>query len=205
MKVLGIYAGHDAAAALVIDGRIVAAAEEERYTRQKHHLGYPENAVRFVTEYGEPDKVMVATPHADKVAGKGLRLNGTVEHHRAHAYYAYRCSGFNKAKVMVLDGGGDCYWSAVCQGYEGDLNLLNSSPMANSTPFGMLYAYVTEALGFRQLHDEGKVMGLAARGNPERYAHLFNDLYEVDSDGRFISLVTSEKWEWLLTEARNGG
>jgi carbamoyltransferase len=66
----------------------------------------------------------------------------------------------------------------------------------------MVYAYVTEALGFRQLHDEGKVMGLAAQGDPEPYAYLFEDLYTIEGDGRFTSLVTPEKWERLLATAR---
>lgn len=39
---------HDAAAALLIDGEIVGAAEEERFTRRKHDAGYPENAINFL-------------------------------------------------------------------------------------------------------------------------------------------------------------
>jgi carbamoyltransferase len=198
VKVLGIYAGHDAAAALVIDGRIVAAAEEERYTRQKHYLGYPENAVKFVTGYGEPDRVIAATPHLDGIPGD----YDLIDHHAAHACYAYKCSGFGKAKVLVLDGGGDKFWAAVYDYKEGRPRIVNSSPMKDSPPFGMVYACVTEALGFRQLHDEGKVMGLAARGNPETYTHLFEGLYLIHPDGRFISQVTPERWERLLSYAR---
>jgi len=49
MYVLGISCFfHDAAAALVKDGLLVAAAEEERFTRKKHDYGFPENAIRFV-------------------------------------------------------------------------------------------------------------------------------------------------------------
>lgn len=50
MKILGIAApfGHDSSAALVIDGKIVAAAEEERFTRKKHAEDQcPVNAVQF--------------------------------------------------------------------------------------------------------------------------------------------------------------
>ena len=48
MKILGISAYyHDAAAALVIDGEIVAAAQEERFTRTKHDARFPVNAVRY--------------------------------------------------------------------------------------------------------------------------------------------------------------
>ena len=39
---------HDAAAALLIDGELVGAAEEERFTRRKHDPGYPENAINFL-------------------------------------------------------------------------------------------------------------------------------------------------------------
>jgi len=46
--ILGISAYyHDAAAALVVDGRIVAAAQEERFTRKKHDPGFPSNAVAY--------------------------------------------------------------------------------------------------------------------------------------------------------------
>jgi len=46
VKVLGISAYyHDSAAALIVDGRIVAAAQEERFTRKKHDAGFPRHAV----------------------------------------------------------------------------------------------------------------------------------------------------------------
>ena len=48
MRVLGISAFyHDSAAALVEDGRIVAAAQEERFTRKKHDSDFPQNAIRY--------------------------------------------------------------------------------------------------------------------------------------------------------------
>jgi carbamoyltransferase len=49
--ILGISAYyHDSAAALVIDGRIVAAAQEERFTRKKHDPEFPKQAVNFCLE-----------------------------------------------------------------------------------------------------------------------------------------------------------
>jgi len=48
-KILGISAFyHDSAAALIIDGEIIAAAQEERFSRQKHDARFPENAIRYV-------------------------------------------------------------------------------------------------------------------------------------------------------------
>jgi carbamoyltransferase len=52
MIVLGISAFyHDSAAAILYDGEIVAAAQEERFTRKKHDAAFPTNAVRFCLEY----------------------------------------------------------------------------------------------------------------------------------------------------------
>ncbi len=46
--ILGISAFyHDSAAALVVNGRIVAAAQEERFTRVKHDAGFPTHAVAY--------------------------------------------------------------------------------------------------------------------------------------------------------------
>lgn len=54
MRILGISAFyHDSAACLVEDGRIVAAAQEERFTRKKHDAGFPENATRYCLEAGK--------------------------------------------------------------------------------------------------------------------------------------------------------
>ena len=51
MNILGLSAFyHDSAAALVRDGEILAAAQEERFTRQKHDERFPENAVRYCLE-----------------------------------------------------------------------------------------------------------------------------------------------------------
>ena len=52
--ILGISAFyHDSAAAIIIDGKIVAAAQEERFTRKKHDSNYPHNAVEFVLKFGK--------------------------------------------------------------------------------------------------------------------------------------------------------
>ena len=63
-SVLGISAFyHDSAATILIDGKIIAAAQEERFTRIKHDSSYPYNAVEFVLNYSklklsEVDKII---------------------------------------------------------------------------------------------------------------------------------------------------
>ncbi len=52
MNILGISAFyHDSAACLIQDGKIVAAAQEERFTRIKHDAAFPENAVKYCLEH----------------------------------------------------------------------------------------------------------------------------------------------------------
>ncbi|RPG57303.1 MAG: hypothetical protein CBD95_003455 [Flavobacteriales bacterium TMED235] len=54
MSILGISAFyHDSAAAIIIDGKIVAAAQEERFTRKKHDSSYPHNAIEFVLKFAK--------------------------------------------------------------------------------------------------------------------------------------------------------
>ena len=63
-SILGISAFyHDSAATILIDGKIIAAAQEERFTRIKHDFNYPENAINFVLKYSglklsEIDKIV---------------------------------------------------------------------------------------------------------------------------------------------------
>jgi carbamoyltransferase len=53
MRILGLSAFyHDSAAALVVDGEIVAAAQEERFTRKKHDAGFPRHALEFCLAKG---------------------------------------------------------------------------------------------------------------------------------------------------------
>ena len=51
-SILGISAFyHDSAACILVDGKIVAAAQEERFTRKKHDPNYPHNAIEFVLKF----------------------------------------------------------------------------------------------------------------------------------------------------------
>ena len=54
MKILGVSAYyHDAAACLVVDGEIIAAAQEERFTRKKHDSNFPVNALAYCLTYAK--------------------------------------------------------------------------------------------------------------------------------------------------------
>ena len=50
--ILGISAFyHDSAACILKDGKIIAAAQEERFTRKKHDSSYPKHAIEFVLKF----------------------------------------------------------------------------------------------------------------------------------------------------------
>src|SRR5262245_56676749 len=56
MRILGISAFyHDSAAALIEDGRVIAAAQEERFTRKKHDAGFPRHAVGYCLSAADID------------------------------------------------------------------------------------------------------------------------------------------------------
>jgi carbamoyltransferase len=88
MNILGISAFyHDSAAALVADGKIVAAAQEERFTRKKHDQDFPENAIAYcLDEAGLRPDDLDFVGFYDKPFLKFDRLLET--------YLAYAPSGF---------------------------------------------------------------------------------------------------------------
>jgi carbamoyltransferase len=88
MTILGISAFyHDSAAALIVDGKIIAAAQEERFTRKKQDASFPVNAVRFCLGFANLKLEDVdAIAFYDKPLLKFERLLET--------YYAFAPSGF---------------------------------------------------------------------------------------------------------------
>ena len=86
-KILGISAFyHDSAAALVINGKIIAAAQEERFTREKHSSAFPVNAIKYcLDEAGIEIDDLDAVIFYDKPLLKFERLLET--------YYAFAPKG----------------------------------------------------------------------------------------------------------------
>ena len=76
MIILGISAFyHDSAAALIVDGKIIAAAQEERFTRKKHDASFPIHAIKFCLEFAKVDlKQLDAIAFYDKPLLKFERL-----------------------------------------------------------------------------------------------------------------------------------
>jgi carbamoyltransferase len=93
--ILGISAFyHDSAAALIVDGRVVAAAQEERFTRKKHDPGFPANAVAYCLAEGKinPNQIDYLAFY-DKPLLKFDRLLET--------YLAFAPSGFRSFRLAM--------------------------------------------------------------------------------------------------------
>ncbi|HEV8461327.1 MAG TPA: carbamoyltransferase C-terminal domain-containing protein [Gaiellaceae bacterium] len=98
--ILGLNAYHgDAAAALVVDGALVAAAEEERFNRVKHVAGFPSLAVAWcLAEAGlKPNDVDHVAIGRDPRANIGAKLRRTLRHRPGLRYVRERLS--NQAQV----------------------------------------------------------------------------------------------------------
>ena len=91
--ILGLNAYHgDAAAAVVIDGELVAAAEEERFNRIKYCAGFPALAARWCLEDAglRPDEIDHVAVSRDPRANLGRKLLRTVRHGASARYLKQR-------------------------------------------------------------------------------------------------------------------
>jgi carbamoyltransferase len=95
MRVLGISAFyHDSAAALIEDGKLVGAAQEERFTRKKHDSGFPEKAVQYCL-----DEAGIKLADVDYVAFYDkpfLKFERLLE-----TYLAFAPRGFNSFRMAM--------------------------------------------------------------------------------------------------------
>lgn len=87
-----------------------------------------------------------------------------IEHHASHAANAYYTSGFADALIVTLDGYGSGLAGSVSAGRGGQIERLHGTEYPHS--LGTFYESVTSALGFKPSRHEGKIVGLAAYGDP---------------------------------------
>ncbi|GAV15986.1 carbamoyltransferase C-terminal domain-containing protein [Paenibacillus sp. chi10] len=192
MYILGITGplGHDAAACLMKEGRIVVMVEEERLSRIPHSPGgqMPYLAIEhclnqegitldhvdyialswdksLIPETKIPlpdvfDDVESLFPKS-KFPHNKLPKVEVVDHHLAHAASAYYFSPFGEAGVLVADGAGEDCSTTLYHGIDGRLKKLDS--IHHNESLGEFYATVTEYVGF-DWNDPGKTMGLASFG-----------------------------------------
>ena len=106
-----------------------------------------------------------------------------VEHHLSHAASAFFPSGFDEAAIFTCDGVGEYTSTMFGVGRGSGFERLHEIYFPHS--IGDFYSAITEYLGFRFSCDEGKVMGLASYGDPDRYGDLFRSILRVVPEGRY--------------------
>jgi carbamoyltransferase len=177
----------DAACAVLHNGELKAAIEENKLRRGAYPGEVPQAAVseclrlagasrdqvtcvaivRPFSQVPEPDFHMALRdqfPRAEIVV---------VEHHQAHAASAFFTSPFEEAVVLTLDHAGDFRCGARWHGQGTQLQIEREWYYPDS--LGRLYGAVTELLGFRAGADEHKVQWMSASGD-ERFAPAFRSV-----------------------------
>ena len=206
-------------ACILVDGKLVAMVEEERFIRFKHA---PRVSADMSIEFclnragvtlDDVDYIAIGWESAKRQKKKKryawdfllrqlpfrheeekMRF---VNHHVAHALSSYYVSGYDHSNIVSLDGYGGSESGILAIGEGDDLRVVKSIPNRNS--WGHLYGEITRMLGFKSHSDEGKVMGLAAYGQPIENEFKFidwdRDIPVIDKKGfkKYLSGNTQRK------------
>src|SRR5580692_3833186 len=211
MNILGINAYHgNASAAIVCDGRLIAAVEEERFNRVKYAAGFPAEAIRYcLKEAGlklqDIDHVAVPRNPYARLGTKlfyALRMptfTGIPEalaaafdadpkkmgarFHRVEHHQAHLASSFFVSpfeRAALLSADGLGDFASTMWGTGSGNRMHIDGAIAFPHSLGLFYSGVTQYLGFPKFGDEYKVMGLAAYGQPEQM-DAFRDIVRFDA------------------------
>ena len=233
LVVLGINHSNDSAATLVVDGHVVAASQEERWSRIKHDRSFPHRAVKFCLDdqgltlddvdavaffwnpgvhaevaswrqsaqprhhleylYSLPNNLLPlwdgdGVDGVEQIfrmrSGRALRLH-YVTHHLCHAASVLYRAPFEDCAILTVDGYGERASTHLAVGRGRSIETLSTIECPHSV--GMLYAALTQYLGFKANSGEGKVMGLASYGQPTCLDEV-RRLYELTDDGFRLDL-----------------
>jgi len=183
MIILGLGGLHsDPSCALLRDGRLAAAIEQEKLRHASGPL--PDHAIQTCLDLAgatpaDVDCVALVRPFTSDVNTlvrerfPNARLL-LVSHHAAHAASAFYLSPFEAASVLVLDRYGDTRCGSLFSGQGNQLRLEREAMYPDSV--GELYSSVTRALGFADNADEHKVQWMSAAGQPA-YKQNFLDAF----------------------------
>ncbi|MBN1592394.1 MAG: carbamoyltransferase [Candidatus Coatesbacteria bacterium] len=105
-----------------------------------------------------------------------------VGHHLSHAASAYFASPFEEAAILTADAVGEALTTSWGLGTGSRIELKGGIEFPHS--LGMFYSALTHLLGFEVMEGEGKIMGLAAYGEP-RFDKEVRELIRVNEDGSF--------------------
>jgi len=174
----------DAACAILEDGQLVAAIEEEKVVRQSRAWSFPESAITAALEVARLPATGVNCVALVRPFAQNLHLTVRshfpnaqvlmVEHHMAHAASAYFPSPFDETTILTLYRDGDFRSSARWHAAGNQIQLERDAYYPDS--LGDLYGRVTELLGFSAGADEHKVQWLSTADSGEQYLPLFEEM-----------------------------
>lgn len=194
MVVWGISANsHDAAITVVHDKEILFASQSERYSGVKNDAHLNAGIINDANRYGEPDLVVwYEHPFLKSLrqlwAGQGWISNNikqyirnygigapltTVDHHHSHAAGGYYTSNFDEAAVLVIDAIGEFDTTSIWHGKQNKLDKKFSTTYPHS--LGLWYSAMTQRVGLKPNEEEYILMGMAAYGDPSKYATMIID------------------------------
>lgn len=165
--------------ALGLFGGANAKSEQMLAVMRRLHDAPPAEAVHERLDVAHQRDVHFANLAEESLLRMGFARSQVrwYDHHLCHAYAAFYCSTFEGATVVTFDGRGDCLSGTV---YEAQRSSEAAGPGGEPPGFrllavttfldsvGYLYSIVTQLLGFKPFHHEGKVTGLAAKGLSRR-------------------------------------
>jgi carbamoyltransferase len=147
------------------------------------------------------------------LASLGLRPDAKVrfyDHHATHAMAAAWYSGFDDCAVLTIDGVGELnIFHTASTWSRGRLQRIGFCDVLGASP-GEYYEAITAAMGFIPLRHEGKVLGLAAHGDPKKLygefrkalrANVAKDGFESDFVGRSDAYAARETYLGSLVRA----
>ena len=147
------------------------------------------------------------------LASLGLRSDAKVrfyDHHATHAMAAAWYSGFDDCAVLTIDGVGELnIFHTASTWSQGRLQRIGHCDVLGASP-GEYYEAITAAMGFIPLRHEGKVLGLAAHGDPGKLygefrkalrANAAKDGFESDFVGRADAYAARETYLGSLVRA----
>ena len=111
-----------------------------------------------------------------------------IDHHLSHAANAYHTSGFDEALIVTLDGYGSGLAGSVSVGRNGAIERVHGVEYPHS--LGTFYESVTSGLGFQPSRHEGKIVGLAAYGDPAVLRDVLLARFDQE-DGNFRILESN--------------
>jgi len=114
-----------------------------------------------------------------------------VEHHRSHLASAFYSSPFEEAMIYSVDGSGDFSTSMWGIGKGNKIKIMGKTCFPHS--LGFFYTAASQYLGFHEVGDEYKVMGLASYGKPVFFDDMLK-IFQCQKDGTFT--LKNEFFKW---------